>query len=472
METRKTYYVSTKNALTWMAAILMFCSAVARIVSGCEKGTVSGAQLWCQILLPILASVSFALILLIGGRDRLYRTAIPMAILFFCVGYAAWSSGMRLRFVFIHWFVYISVVVLYSRIIGGRTKNNWLLLLLFSGMFCWFVYEILPELRTGQTQALLGAAPNLLLSLGGILMVFAMREYPRNGQYHPTWGDRPDGRRIRTLPAMACVSPYIMPSRTGASNSIRDSIEISAMERYVREKRKEGLSNFGLTHVLLAAYVRCVAAYPAVNRFLSGQKVYARDEDIQFCMVVKTQMTPDAPDTVIKLHLTPADSAYDIYEKLTAAVEEAKGAELDSDFDNTAKVLTYLPGVMLKFTVWVLKTLDYFGLLPKFLLEISPFHGSIFFTSMGSLGIQPVIHHLYDFGNLPVFCAFGCKRRENEVTASGEVLSKKYMDYTFVLDERICDGFYFATVFKYFKKILAHPEQLDTAPDVVLRDID
>ena len=38
---------------------------------------------------------------------------------------------------------------------------------------------------------------------------------------------------------------------------------------------------------------------------------------------------------------------------------------------------------------------------PKFLLELSPFHGSIYFTSMGSLGIKPVYHHLYDFGTAP-----------------------------------------------------------------------
>ena len=53
-------------------------------------------------------------------------------------------------------------------------------------------------------------------------------------------------------------------------------------------------------------------------------------------------------------------------------------------------LLTLIPGVFLKFTVWLLKTLDYFGMLPKFLLEVSPFHGSLFFTSMGSLGIPPI----------------------------------------------------------------------------------
>ena len=34
---------------------------------------------------------------------------------------------------------------------------------------------------------------------------------------------------------------------------------------------------------------------------------------------------------------------------------------MDSDVDNTAGILTMVPGMVLKFVVWLLKTLDYFG---------------------------------------------------------------------------------------------------------------
>ena len=47
-----------------------------------------------------------------------------------------------------------------------------------------------------------------------------------------------------------------------------------------------------------------------------------------------------------------------------------------------------MPRLLLKFVVWFLKTLDYFGLLPAFLTDLSPFHGTVIFTSMGSLGIR------------------------------------------------------------------------------------
>jgi hypothetical protein len=107
--------------------------------------------------------------------------------------------------------------------------------------------------------------------------------------------------------------------------------------------------------------------------------------------------------------------------------------------------------------------------MPRFLLEVSPFHGSIFFTSMGSLGIPAVFHHLYNFGNLPIFLAFGRKYRVNELDDDGAAVSRKYLDYTFNVDERIVDGFYYATLIKYFHKLLLHPERLDE-PDMEINE--
>ena len=301
--------------------------------------------------------------------------------------------------------------------------------------------------------------------------VCAIRFHPV-GEYHPTWGDRTDGRRVRSLPPMAQVSPYIMVTRNTSTNYFTDSFEISHIDRYIRQKRREGLTNFGITHVFLACYCRAVAKYPGLNRFLAGQKVYSRGEDIQFCMTIKKEMTADSPDTVIKVHLSPRDTAEDVYNKMNAQVEKVKNTPLDSSFDNTAHALTMIPGVFLKFVVWLLRTLDYFGMLPGFLLEVSPFHGSVFFTSMGSLGIPPIYHHLYDFGNLPVFGAFGCKRRALEVQEDGTVVQRKYIDFKFTMDERIVDGFYYAAFFKHYKRIIQHPEILDHPPEEVARDID
>lgn len=53
-----------------------------------------------------------------------------------------------------------------------------------------FTQENWPQLR----QIL----PDMLFLLAGILTLLGAKVY-LDGAYHPTWGDRPDGRKLRTL---------------------------------------------------------------------------------------------------------------------------------------------------------------------------------------------------------------------------------------------------------------------------------
>lgn len=282
------------------------------------------------------------------------------------------------------------------------------------------------------------------------------------------FGDRYEGRRIRGYNPMDRVAWYIMPRRNGATNLLAYSVDVASMEDYIRQKRAEGLDSFGITHVLLAAYVRTVSQRPALNRFLSGQKLYARNK-IWVNMDVKKEMRTGSPDTVIKAVFPKDATARQVYEILNSTVKAAK--EEDSSFDGTARALNYIPGLVLRLVMGILSFMDYFGLIPASLIRVSPFHGSLFITSMGSLGIPPVFHHLYDFGNVPVFCSFGAKEKRLEVRRDGTVAEVHYIPYTFTTDERICDGFYYASAFKLLRGYLKDPWQLDTPPESVKEDI-
>ena len=285
------------------------------------------------------------------------------------------------------------------------------------------------------------------------------------------WGDRKDGRLLRTREPMSVVETFVLVDRVGATNYIQDKVEISKAEEYIKRKRKEGLNGFGLMHVMVATYVRVVSQMPGINRFVSGQRVYARNR-IEVNIDIKKAMTLEAPNTCVKIILSPEDTAEDVYRKMKTVIEEEKGGENDSDFDGVAGTLAKFPKLFFKFTIWLLKLLDYFGRLPKFLLDVSPFHGSFFITSMGSLGIPPIFHHLYSFGNVPIFCAFGPKRTAYELDRNGDTVRKKYMDYTLSTDERIVDGYYYATAFRMMKIYFNDPDKLDVPPEKVIEDIE
>ena len=427
-------YVDRKHPLTWLSALCVLASAV--------LGTVFGMPLlgWW-----IGAVALYLLTLLLSGDEMLHRTAVPVWAL--CL-IAAIGNGSVWA-----WVGSIAFGFGYTVIISGRV-NKLLLLPLQTAALGIALWQ--------------GGRAEILAAAGFLVLLPAIRVH-NDGKYHPRWGDRIDGRRVRTAQVMEQITAYFMPNRTGANNLFSESVEITELERYVRQKRREGLTGFSLTHAVLAAYVRSVAKYPALNRYIAGQQMYSRGEDIAACMTVKKELTTQAPDSLIKVHLHPGDTAADVYRKFNEMVDAAKN-EMETTADATVAGFMMVPRLVLKFAVWMLKCMDYFGLIPRFLLEISPFHGSVYFTNVGSLGIKPVFHHLYDFGTVPVFCAFGRKRRAEEIK-DGEIVERKYLDLTFNLDERICDGFYYASAIKYFMRILKSPEVLDTPPEEIAEDI-
>ena len=283
------------------------------------------------------------------------------------------------------------------------------------------------------------------------------------------WGDRNDGRLVRSLPPMSKIEPFIMVTRNDACNSFTDEFEVSAAEKYIREKRAAGLTNFGMLHLLIAAYARVCAIRPGVNRFISGQRTYSRSEvEVNFC--VKKELAIDSPDSVLSVLISPDATADEVYRIMDAEIEKTKNE--DTSFDATAAAFDRLPRLFKKFVFWFIRVLDYFGLLPRFLTRLSPFHGSMFITSMASLGLPPIYHHIYNFGNVPVFIAFGVTQKRLDPRRDGAFEEKRVMKYSVVMDERICDGYYFAAAFRTLNVLIRNPAMLDKRPEQVLSDID
>ena len=291
------------------------------------------------------------------------------------------------------------------------------------------------------------------------------------GRRRKKLGDRSDGRRLRTLSAYNAMMPFIMKTKNDSSNYMTDSIEISEAERYLSYKRRHGYRGIGYLHLFVAAYIRMLSQYPGANRFVSGQRLYARN-DIVYVMTIKKEMKTEAEETTIKVTFDRSDTINDVYRKLNAEIHKVKNKGEETKTDDVAGALMKLPRMLLKACVFVLEVLDYFGKLPKALIEASPFHGSMIITDLGSIGTPPIYHHLYNFGNMPVFIALGVKRKALEIKHDGSVVERKYLDYKAVMDERICDGFYYSQALKLFKSLLRKPQALDDPPKTIVEDVD
>ena len=60
--------------------------------------------------------------------------------------------------------------------------------------------------------------------------------------YRRRFGDRKDGRLLRSLPAFSKFIPFIMPTRNDASNLYEESMEVSDVDRRLRSLRKRRLA--------------------------------------------------------------------------------------------------------------------------------------------------------------------------------------------------------------------------------------
>ena len=288
--------------------------------------------------------------------------------------------------------------------------------------------------------------------------------------YKHRFGDRKEGRLLRSLPALNKFIPYIMPSRNDACNLYEESFEVSAVDKRLRQLRVAGYKGIGILHFIIAAYIRIISMLPGVNRFVVGRRIYARD-GIDIVMAVKRGLSVDATETTIKIHFEPTDTIFDVYRKMNEKIEEVKADDGNNNTEEVAETLCRLPRFILRFAIWVLRVMDYFGWIPEALLEASPFHGSMIITDMGSLRVGPIFHHIYNFGTLPVFIAFGAKRHAYELDRHGNMVDRKYVDTKFVLDERTVDGHYYAQFLQALRYLFQHPEILENPPSRVVEDI-
>lgn len=282
------------------------------------------------------------------------------------------------------------------------------------------------------------------------------------------FGDRYDGRLLRKVDPFYKIIPYIMKTRADSQIFFDDKIILEKTEKYIQEKRAQNI-NIGFLHVVIAAMVRTMALKPRLNRFVSGRKIYARN-GIYVSLAVKRDMSEDSPETTIKLEFEPTDTLFEVMEKIDKAISENKQANATNDTDKTAKLIMMCPGFLVRFLVGFLTWLDHRGKMPKVLNRVSPFHTSVFITDLGSVGLQPVYHHIYEFGTTSIFVAFGIKNKERIIDRNHNIVEQKYVNVKVVVDERICDGYYYAKAFRIFRRLVENPHLLEVAPEKVVED--
>ena len=157
-------------------------------------------------------------------------------------------------------------------------------------------------------------------------------------------------------------------------------------------------------------------------------------------------------------------------DKINAVIEANSDMEANNGTDQLARLITFTPNAIIAFLIGLIKFLDKHGMLPKAIIDVSPFHTTAFITNMKSIKGPSIYHHLYDFGNTGMFFSMG-KEAMVPVAKGTEIVTGKRLPFKIVSDERFCDGFYFSTALRVLRKYYAHPEVLKEPLEQLAEDV-
>ena len=272
------------------------------------------------------------------------------------------------------------------------------------------------------------------------------------------FGRRSDGKVIKTIDPIFKLIPCIMKTRNDSQVLFKQDIVLSGIDDYISRKAEEGIK-LSYMDVIYAALVRVISLRPRLNRFVMNGRIYKRN-DILVSLAIKKELTDDGYETNTKNKFTGNENIFEIKKILEESITTNKALDAENDTDSFAKVLHHMPVWLIKAIVNFLWFLDRHGCLPKAVINLSPFHTSLYLTNVGSLGIDSIYHHIYNFGTTSLFFSMG-KKKKSYLYEDDEIKQEKCITLGFVGDERICDGYYYASSFKLLSKILKHPDILE-----------
>lgn len=282
---------------------------------------------------------------------------------------------------------------------------------------------------------------------------------------------RPDGNRLRDIDPFMQFFPFIMKNRNESAIYFKQEIDITAVKAFLHDRNRAAVAGGGsgikmtLFHVILAALVRIIAERPQMNRFVVGRRVYQRNA-IKLAFVMKREFKDDAKEEIVVMTFDPEDTLDTLSDKLQKEIHRIRNeAKRDgvsrSGIVNWFNVLMLLPRFILQGFVSFVTWLDYHGWLPRFVVDLSPMHTSVFISNLGSLGIDAPFHHLYEFGTTPIFLTIGVSQKVPKVLPDNTIGVREVVNLAVTLDERIGDGFYYARSLKRFQQILENPHELE-----------
>jgi hypothetical protein len=247
---------------------------------------------------------------------------------------------------------------------------------------------------------------------------------------------RPDATLVRGLHPYRRLMGFIMPGRNESIVYFDSYIDSRQLLDYLEQARRR--FDCDVTHAIVAAGVVCFTENPTMNRFSLGGRLYQRNGVYMSFSMKRQQLDRAAKLAVVKTRLQPGETFRSLCERVNAGIHTERSGERtysDKEFD----FFGHIPRPLMRAGVWLLKTLDYYNLLPASYIENDPLYTSMFCANLGSLQMGAGYHHLYEYGTCSTFTMAG-QLEDRPVVENGRIEVRNVLHLRFSYDERIDDG--------------------------------
>ena len=265
---------------------------------------------------------------------------------------------------------------------------------------------------------------------------------------------RPDGTLERIHPFRRILL-YLLPGRNEAVVYFDAYADAEKLVQFL-ERQKADSTGADMTHATIAAANIALASTPKMNRFVVGRRLYMRNARWLSFSMKRKRMDREASISTVKLQMNDGETFLDLVGRMNGGIGEERSGK-KTRTDKEIDIFNLFPRPILRAGAAALRTLDYYNLLPRWYIDGDPLFTSIFIANLGSLGMGPGYHHLFEYGTCPLFIMIG-KLEDKVVARNGEVVIRPMLHVRFTYEERIEDGLNARFGIDKFIEVLENPE--------------
>ena len=263
---------------------------------------------------------------------------------------------------------------------------------------------------------------------------------------------RGDGKVVTNVHPFRTMLLFACPNRQSSTVFFDIDIKAEKLEAFVKKSN----DSFSIMNILVWAGKVALEACPEMNRFCSGNRIYLRN-GVHISFTVKKDLKDKSSKTsFLKLNLSKIKSFDGLSDRIKGGVSEERG-DKESYSDKEHKLFAYLPNFIFSPFYKLASFLDHYNLLPFWFYKEDGLFTSLIITNLGSLKMKPGYHHLYEWGNCPIFAMVG-KVKDEVVVKEGQVVVERVLPIRISFDERIEGGLVAKYGLQKFIEVLENPE--------------